>query len=95
MHIKFYLRLILNTWISLTSDFREGCYNVTHFVVESMGSIGNHQWLEITFAEDCTYFYVLSKNFTVETFQAKILLKFKISRIHLLFFYILKLLEIL
>ncbi|XP_052684073.1 uncharacterized protein LOC128164321 [Crassostrea angulata] len=31
----------------------KGCYNLTNFVVESMGSMGNHDWIEVTFGKDC------------------------------------------
>lgn len=29
------------------------CYNLTNYVLENMGSMGNHKWLEMTFGEDC------------------------------------------
>lgn len=32
---------------------KNGCYNLTNFVVKSMGSMGNHDWMEATFGEDC------------------------------------------
>uniref|UniRef100_A0A8W8MFA5 Uncharacterized protein n=1 Tax=Magallana gigas TaxID=29159 RepID=A0A8W8MFA5_MAGGI len=31
----------------------EICYNLTNYVLEDMGTLGNQQWLEVTFGEDC------------------------------------------
>nr|XP_034309627.1 uncharacterized protein LOC117683821 [Crassostrea gigas] len=44
----------------------EVCYNVTNFVLESMGSMGNHRWLEITFAEDCVLGRVINEHIMTE-----------------------------
>nr|XP_034309047.1 uncharacterized protein LOC105326470 isoform X1 [Crassostrea gigas] len=29
------------------------CYNLTNYVLEDKGSLGNHRWVEVTFGEDC------------------------------------------
>ncbi|XP_052683928.1 uncharacterized protein LOC128164213 [Crassostrea angulata] len=38
------------------------CYNLTNFVVESMGSMGNHDWLEVTFGKDCVSGRVITEH---------------------------------
>eukprot|EP00105_Crassostrea_gigas_P041185 XP_019925333.1 PREDICTED: uncharacterized protein LOC105334336 [Crassostrea gigas] len=53
LEVNIYLRLTLNACICLIADFRDVCYNLTNYVLEDKGSLGNHRWVEVTFGEDC------------------------------------------
>lgn len=55
LEVNIYLRLTLNACICLIADFRDVCYNLTNYVLEDKGSLGNNRWVEVTFKEDCKY----------------------------------------